>query len=565
MSGLFEAICTALPLIARFSCGFATVLDLGNSRRKTVDGNGNDSNSYVLENFEGFDEAIKSRQPLLVNAKLNSGVFNLFLPLGDCLLIINNAGHVGLVDKLKVIFEEALPLMAGVSGGEAVLFDQEGIRFFSVCPDGKESEKGLGQFTYLGKRAMELGRPVIGPSLLEDGALAVRIPITDQFGMGVNNTISVKQKKLLAASSQYNQRRCKFTNIIGKSDSLLRCLQQAKQVAETNSTLLVFGETGTGKELLVQSIHSASQRSRGPFVALNCGAIPPNLVESHLFGYEAGAFTGARKEGYQGVFEQANGGTLFLDEISEMNLELQSRLLRVLQERELVRIGGKKVIPVNVRVITSTNKDLWEMVTSGKFRQDLYYRLNVIELRIPPLRDRIEDLPLLIRSFIDEFKTNFGSFVQDISKEALDCLSSHPWPGNVRELRNCVERIMNLSTNEVIEIEDIPAVIREKRDLKSNSPRRAQPWESSGEPEIAGLGSLYNQGPETKEPLGNNSSRPLPQSAFLKGSTRAAECTAIVQALEKSAYNRHRAARMLGISSTTLWRKIKKLGISPGQ
>ncbi|MFZ0926950.1 MAG: sigma 54-interacting transcriptional regulator [Syntrophobacteraceae bacterium] len=563
MSDLFEAICTALPLIARFSCGFSTVLDLGNSRRKTVDGDGNDVNSYVLENCEGFSEAIKSRQPLLVQAKLSSGVFNLFLPLGDCLLIINNAGHIGLADKLKVIFEEALPLMARVAGGEAVLFDQEGIRFFSVGPDGKESKKGIGQFTYLGKRAMELGRPVIGPSLLEDGAVAVRIPITDQIGMGVNNVVSVRQKKLLAASSQHNPRRCKFANIVGKSDSLLRCLQQAKQVAETNSTVMVFGETGTGKELLVQSIHSASQRSSGPFVAMNCGAIPQSLVESHLFGYVAGAFTGALKEGHQGLFEQANGGTLFLDEISEMNLEVQSRLLRVLQERELVRIGGKKVIPVNVRVIASTNKDLWEMVTSGKFRQDLYYRLNVIELRIPPLRDRIEDLPLLIRSFIDEFKTNFGSFVQDISKEALECLASYSWPGNVRELRNCVERIMNLSTNEVITIEDIPAIIREKGNLKPNGHRRAQPWTIPGEPAIASRGSLHNQGPEMIEPLENSYSRPLPRIAFLKGSTQATEYTAILQSLERSAYNRQRAARMLGISSTTLWRKMKKLGISP--
>ncbi len=565
MTDLFEAICTALPLIARFSCGFSTVVDLGNWRRKTVDGNGNDSNSYVLENYEGFDEAIKSRKPLLVQAKLNSGIFNLFLPLGDCLLIINNAGHVGLVDKLKVIFQEALPLMARVSGGEAVLFDQEGIRFFSVGPDGKESEKGLGQFTYLGKRAMELGRPVIGPSLLEEGALAVRIPITDQFGMGVNNIISVKQKKLLAASSQHNKRRYTFANIVGKSESLQHCLRQAKQVAETNSTLMVVGETGTGKELLVQSIHSASHRSSGPFVALNCGAIPSSLVESHLFGYAPGAFTGARKDGQQGLFEQADGGTLFLDEISEMNLELQSRLLRVLQERELVRIGGKKVIPVNVRVIASTNKDLWEMVTNGKFRQDLYYRLNVIELRIPPLRDRIEDLPLLIRHLIKEFRANFGSFVQDISEEALACLTSYPWPGNVRELRNCIERIMNLNINEVIKIEDIPAVIRENRDPKSNGHRPAQPRAIPGEPAIARPGSLHYQEPEMQEPLENNSSRSLPQGAFLKGSTQAAECTAIIQALEKSAYNRQRAARMLGISTSTLWRKMKKLGISPGE
>jgi DNA-binding NtrC family response regulator len=565
MHDLFEAISAALPLIARFSCGFATVLDLGDLRRKTVDGDGNDLSGQLLSTYEGFDEAMESRQPLLVPSKLSSGVFNLFLPLGDCLLIINNAGHVGLADKLKVIFEEAVPLMARVAGGEAVLFDQEGIRFFSVGPDGRASDKGLGQFTYMGKRAMELGRPVIGPSLLEDGALAVRIPITDHFGMGVNNVVSVKQKKILAASSQKSQRHYSFANIVGKSDSLLHCIRQAKQVAETNSTVLVFGETGTGKELLVQSIHSASKRSGGPFVALNCGAIPSSLVESYLFGYEAGSFTGARKEGQQGLFEQANGGTLFLDEISEMNLELQSRLLRVLQERELVRIGSKKVIPINVRVIASTNRDLWEMVATGKFRQDLYYRLNVIELKIPPLRDRIEDLPLLIKHFIHEFRANFGSFVQAASEEALECLKGYQWPGNVRELRNCIERIMNLSTNEMIKIEDIPVIIRRKGEPDVHSREQAQLKMVPAEPAASGSVSLIRHGAETTEPLGDIPFRSLPQNAFLKGSTRAAEREVILQALEKTAYNRQKAARMLGISSTTLWRKMKKLEIFPGE
>ncbi|MBI4965058.1 MAG: sigma 54-interacting transcriptional regulator [Desulfomonile tiedjei] len=553
MSDLFDSICTALPLIARFSCGFATVIDLSNSRRKTVDGDGNDSSEYLLSSYEGFEEAVKLRQPLLVPSKMNSGVFNLFLPIGDCFLIINNSGHVGLADKLKIIFEEAIPLIARVAGGEAVLFDRKGIRFFSVGPDGRESDKGVGQYTYMGKRAMELGRPVIGPSLLEDGALAVRIPITDNFGMGVNNVVSVKQKKQLAAISQQNQRRYTFSNIIGKSDSLLNCLQQAKQVAEKSSTVLVSGETGTGKELLVQSIHSASQRSGGPFVALNCGAIPSGLVESQLFGYEAGSFTGARKGGQRGLFEQANGGTLFLDEISEMNLELQSRLLRVLQERELVRIGGTKVISINVRVIASTNKDLWGMVASGGFRQDLYYRLSVIELRIPPLRDRIEDLPLLIRHFITEFRANFGTFVEDISEEALECLQCHPWPGNVRELRNCIERIMNLSTNKVIGIEDIPVIIRKQGEQEALEHREVQPRPISAEPLDAG------------QSFDNSRSWPLPQGSLLKGTTGAAERSVILEALEKSFYNRRKAARMLGISSTTLWRKMKKLAISTGE
>lgn len=550
--------------MARFSCGFATVLRLSDFCRKTVDGDGNDLNDYPLENYEGFEEALKCPQPLLIPSKISCNVFNLFIPLGDCLLILNNAGHVGLADKLKATFEEAVPLIARVAGGEAVLFDREGIRFFSVEPDGRASDKGVGQFTYLGKRAMELGRPVIGPSLLEDGALAVRIPITANLGLGFNNVVSVKQKKLLAASSHRDRRRYTFSDIVGNSEAILSCVQQAHQVAGTDSTLLVCGETGTGKELFVQSIHNASQRSNGPFVAVNCGAIPSSLVESQLFGYEAGAFTGAQKQGQQGFFEQASGGTLFLDEISQMGLELQSRLLRVLQERELVRLGGKKVIPLNVRVIASTNVDLWHAVTSGKFRQDLYYRLNVVELRIPPLKERTEDIPLLVRHFINQFRANFGSFVQDISNDALNCLISYPWPGNVRELRNCIERIMNLTTHEVIQIEDIPVVIRKGGGPQAYDAPRTPTSVIPLEAAAANPPSGPHPGIEPKDRLNYNAPGSLPQGTFLRGPTQAMERTLILQALEKSAYNRRLTATMLGISTTTLWRKMKRLRISPG-
>ncbi|MGA8141955.1 MAG: sigma 54-interacting transcriptional regulator [Desulfobaccales bacterium] len=563
MSSLFETLCQVLPLLARFSCGFATVVRPSDLSRKTVDGEGNDLNDYPLKNYVGFDKAIQATAPLLIPSKI-SNIFNLFIPLGDCLLILNNAGHVGLADKLKATFEEAVPLIARVTGGEAVLFDREGIRFFSVEPDGRASNKGLGQFTYLGKRAMELGRPVIGPSLLEEGALAVRIPITDEFGLGFNNVVSVKQKKLLAAGSRRDGTRYTFSDIVGQSEAILSCIQQAHQVAGTSSTVLACGETGTGKELFVQSIHNSSQQSRGPFVAVNCGAIPSSLVESQLFGYEAGAFTGAQKQGQQGFFEQASGGTLFLDEISEMSLELQSRLLRVLQERELVRTGGKKTIPLNVRVIASTNVDLWHMVTSGKFRQDLYYRLNVVELWIPPLRERVEDIPLLVRHFIDQFRANFGSFVQDIADDALDCLISYPWPGNVRELRNCLERIMNLTTHEVIQLKDIPVVIRKGGAAQAYAPAKTLADSGPLEAAVANPDSRHILGVAPQNPFDDKASYAAPQGTFLKGPTQAVERTLILQALEKSAYNRRLAAGLLGISTTTLWRKMKRLRISPG-
>ncbi len=550
MSGVFEKICMALPLLARFSGGSAAALSLSDSRRKAVDRYGNDLDDFPPEISDGLNEAARSPNPVMVESKSGSGACNLFLPIGDCLLILNNAGSTELVDRLRATFREAVPLVARVAGGEAVLFDRDGIRFFSVGPDGRETDKGMGQFTYLGKRAMELGRPVIGPSLLEDGALAVRIPITDHFGIGVNNVVSVKQKKLLAASASNNRARYTFEQIVGRSEVLQQCLKQALQVAGTSSTVLVCGETGTGKELLVQSIHNASLYSDGPFVALNCGAIPPSLIESQLFGHEAGAFTGAQRQAHQGLFEQASGGTLFLDEISEMGLELQSRLLRVLQERELVRIGGKKVIPLNVRVIASTNRDLWQMVASGKFRHDLYYRLNVVELSVPPLRERAEDIALLARHFIEQFRTNFGGFVQDVSEEAIQCLICYPWPGNVRELRNCIERIMNLATHEVIEISDIPVFIREGMGLNI----RGNEGAGAGEPATA------EERPLT-ESYDHFAQADLP-SVSLKGPAQAVERTVILQALHKSRYNRRRTAEMLGISTTTLWRKMKRLGIT---
>ncbi len=563
MNSIFETLSRALPFFARFSGGIATVLSRTDSARRTVDEHGRELD-YPIEKHEGLAEALVCTEPLLIAFSEDSNVFNLFVPIVDCLLILKTGRCARLVSKLKSTFEEAIPLIARVAGGEAVLFDREGIRFFSVGPDGRDSEKGVGQFTYLGKRAMELQQPVIGPSLLEDGALAVRIPITDEFGIGVNNVVSVKQKKILAASSRHDLARYTFADIVGKSESVGSCLLQAKQVAGTGSTVLISGETGTGKELFVQSIHNVSQQSGGPFVALNCGAIPSSLVESQLFGYETGAFTGAQKGGQRGLFEQANGGTLFLDEISEMGLELQARFLRVLQERELVRIGGTRVIPINVRVIASTNRNLWQMVTSGKFRRDLYYRLNVVELRVPPLRDRIEDIPLLVRHFISQFHNNFGSFVQDISEEALSWLICYPWPGNVRELRNCIERIMNLTTHEVITIDDIPVIIRQGIEHTAHGAilqMRVRPAPPAVE-EVAPPNDIRGLAAETLAET--NYASPMREKTSLKGTTQALERTVIIQALGKSTYRRRLAAGMLGISTTTLWRKMKRLGISPG-
>lgn len=419
----------------------------------------------------------------------------------------------------KEVFMKALPLIAKVSGGEAVLFDAQGILFESVCPD-SEGIRKKGAYTPFGHQAMQSGAPSIGPSLIEDGAVAVRIPVTGEFGVGFNNYISVKHRKSLAQPAR-SHARYTFSHIVGESRPMKEVKERALKIAASASTVLIYGETGTGKELFAQAIHNASPRAAGPFVAINCAALPAALTESLLFGYEGGTFTGARKEGQEGLFEQANKGTLFLDDISEMDLSVQSRFLRVLQEREVVRVGGKKRIPVDVRIIASTNGDLREMAENGAFRKDLFFRLNVVDLRLPLLSERSGDIPLLCRTFITACKKKFGSFAGDISDDAIQCLQSYSWPGNVRELFSVIERTMNLTIHETIEVEDLPILLRKS-------------------PSCCGI---------------MNSSEPTGDTPALRERTR------ILQALAGENNSRIRAAKRLGISTATLWRRMKRLGI----
>jgi transcriptional regulator with PAS, ATPase and Fis domain len=249
-------------------------------------------------------------------------------------------------------------------------------------------------------------------------------------------------------------------------------IQRAKKVArisaKSKSSVLILGETGTGKEMFAQSIHNESDRSNKPFVAINCAAIPQNLMESSFFGYDDGAFTGAKKGGSPGVFEQANGGTLFLDEVSEMQLDLQSKILRVLQEREVARVGSSKMIKLDIRVISASNKDLNALIKAGEFRHDLYYRLNVLDIQIPSIRHIKEDIPLLLKEAINRMNRTFGKFVEGIDEDALNSLIAYNWPGNVRELMNCVEKTFNIIGNErIIRNAHLPINISEN--FKENS------------------------------------------------------------------------------------------------
>jgi transcriptional regulator with GAF, ATPase, and Fis domain len=280
--------------------------------------------------------------------------------------------------------------------------------------------------------------------------------IKNEYLQDANEEIK-KLKRRLEAEKEYLQEEIKsehnFNNIIGSSEVFRYALNRVEQVASTDSTVLIQGETGTGKELIARAIHSLSQRSNRTLVKVNCATLPENLIESELFGHEKGAFTGAINTKI-GLFEIANDGTIFLDEIGELPLNLQSKLLRVLQEGEFNRLGSSKTLHTNVRIIAATNRILDEAVDSNEFRADLYYRLNVFPIEVPPLRKRLEDIPMLVRHFVLKHEKKIGRKIENISDETLNILISYDWPGNIRELENVIERSLILSNQGELELDD---------------------------------------------------------------------------------------------------------------
>ncbi|MCD6571013.1 MAG: sigma-54-dependent Fis family transcriptional regulator [Deltaproteobacteria bacterium] len=318
--------------------------------------------------------------------------------------------------------------------------------------------------------------------------------------------------------------RYKFDNIVGNSDKMQKVFEMVEKIAATESTVLILGESGTGKELIARAIHYNSPRGGHPFVPVNCGAIPEELLESELFGHEKGAFTGAFRA-RMGRFELAQGGSIFLDEISEMSPSLQVKLLRVLQEREFERVGGVRPIKADIRIIAATNKDLDEEVRKGRFREDLYYRLNVIPIRLPPLRERRDDTPLLIKHFLEKYNSGPSNKITDFSKDAMAVLMQYKWPGNVRELENLVERMVVLCDGPVVNITDLPDKI------------------------LAGSSDGSSCVPQIELPEGG---------IDLSSAVNEFERTIIMQALAKSGWVKNRAARLLHVNRTTLVEKIKK-------
>jgi len=313
-----------------------------------------------------------------------------------------------------------------------------------------------------------------------------------------------------------------FDHIVGKSKEIVAVKETARRVAHSNSTVLITGESGTGKELFAHALHTESMRRKGPFVKVNCAAVPENLLESELFGYQEGAFTGARKGGQIGKFEMANGGTIFLDEIGDMSFHMQAKLLRVVQEKEIERLGDNRPRKIDVRVVTATNRNLEELIAEGKFREDLYYRINVVSLNIPPLRERLDDLELLVDYFVKRFNKQFGQNVKGVAQDVMNIFYNHDWPGNIRELENVVERAFNVLDGDMIQKKHLPLYLQ-KISLHKN-----QRVSTGGLPELV----------------------------------EEAEKEAILEALSAANGNKMRAAKLLGISRAGLYKKLKRYKIN---
>lgn len=273
---------------------------------------------------------------------------------------------------------------------------------------------------------------------------------------------AIEMNRLAAENLRLRQRATPAMEIIGESAAIRQLREQVRIVAPTNAWVLITGENGTGKELVARAIHRLSKRAHKPFVEVNCAAIPEELIESELFGHEKGAFTGATSK-RRGKFDQAHEGTLFLDEIADMSLKTQAKILRILQEQRFERVGGSRPIQVDVRVLAATNKNLEEMISRGQFREDLYYRINVIPIQVPPLRERREDIPLLIEYFLKEFARENQTPPKIMTPEAVDILRRQPWPGNVRELRNLIQRLAILTPGQVIGVEHLPPELQERQ------------------------------------------------------------------------------------------------------
>ncbi|GAB6138528.1 sigma 54-interacting transcriptional regulator [Halanaerobaculum tunisiense] len=440
----------------------------------------------------GADTAVSNRNPIQKENKI-IGAVGVFQDISEIESISKELDSVKKLNKqLKTIIESsydgiyitdgegctiemnsAYERITGLKKEELIgehmeNLQQEGIFSQSVSLLVKKREKPV---TIMQQINDEKDVIVTGNPVFNDNGELIRI-VTNVRNITELNRLREELKEVKELTAKYHQEleelRLQLMDdgeIVAKSKEMRTVLDSAIQVSKFDSTVLVLGESGVGKELVAELIHKSSSRSENSFIRLNCGAIPEDLLESELFGYKEGAFTGAKEEGKKGMFELADGGTLFLDEIAELSLNLQVKLLRVIQEREIMPIGGTKPVPIDVRIIAATNRDLEKMVQKDEFRKDLFYRLNVVPISIPPLRARREEIPILISDFLNKFKKEHG-VDKAISSIALEYLINYDWPGNVRELKNLIERLVVMSNNEMITKDDLPKKFICENDLE---------------------------------------------------------------------------------------------------
>lgn len=428
-----------------------------------------------------------NRTPIMID-KISKGALAVFSDISSLEKVKNELKTVKeLKERLQLILETVQDGICVMSSDGVITYVNRA--YLRILSEKEENilNKNIRDISPDGvrRRVLETGKSVVGALSYKENDVTIVCNVNPIIVDGeitgvvsvIKNITEVKQLseklKKASAKAEYLEEelfRTKkpdlaFSKYIGYSGKVLDALATASKAAKTNTTVLIRGESGTGKELIAEGIHYGSKNAKGPFVRVNCAAIPQNLLESELFGHEKGAFTGAIKRKL-GKFELAQNGTIFLDEIGEMDKSMQAKILRVIQEKEFQRVGGEETIKVNVRIIGATHRNLEEMVRTMEFREDLYYRLNVIPIFLPPLRERRQDIAPLLEHFINKISKNIGKNISLVKNDAMEALLNYSWPGNVRELENLVERLVALNENQVIDLDDLPSYMRQERPMK---------------------------------------------------------------------------------------------------
>ncbi len=448
----------------------------------------------------------------------------------------------GIIKKCK--YEKLLGIKEKDAIGKHVTEVIENTRLHKVLETGKSEigdiQKMNGHDMVASRIPIEHDGIVIGAV----GTVLFKDVVEVKYMADYIETMNSQMKKYKKEIKRLNQAKYSFENILTQSPHMKFLIETARRAAETNSTVCIEGESGTGKEYFAHSIHKGSHRKYGPFVKINCAAIPKDLLESELFGYEPGAFTGASSTGKMGKFELASGGSIFLDEIGTMPMDMQAKLLRVLEEREFERVGGNNKVEVDVRVISATNEDLRSLVAKKKFREDLYYRLEVVSLKIPPLNQRKEDIPLIANSMLKSFISDYPNCPTSFSEGAMKRLQSYAWPGNVRELRNVVESSVNMARTKIIYTKDLPVHIQNEGPSHGDF----------GNTQHVSVNDEDTQNQVKK--LWENS-----MDLDIKRCVEETEKNLIIEAIRRCDGNKTEAAKLLGLHRTALYKKIDKLGL----